>query len=317
MRAVSLLVLLCCSLLEGQSVSLSHYEGRENQIQAEDPRNEPPATTSTQQSCQPDIHSVLREMSAMLAELKVEQRHTTTAVNSMESRLRASESQMEELRKKVEEESQKNEEELKDLKTSFDSQVENLKMENQAQAVNQSVMEARFGSELEELKMKNNEELNDLKSSLKITEGQVKNLDKENQDRKVVFSASLSAGEAGHTGPYSTLFPLVYKHVFTNIGSAYNPATGIFTAPVRGVYQFKFHVFGGSGRVVAAVLHKNGHHITGAYSYQDQHNLSSSNGVSLLLEVGDVVSIKLHPNSWIYDNWFHHSTFSGQMLFSI
>ena len=68
MRAVSLLVLLCCSLLEGQSVSvkditLSHYEGRENQIQAEDPRTEPPATTSTQQSCQPDIHSVLREMS--------------------------------------------------------------------------------------------------------------------------------------------------------------------------------------------------------------------------------------------------------------
>ncbi|KAL6462608.1 hypothetical protein MHYP_G00290300 [Metynnis hypsauchen] len=250
MRAVSLLVLLCCSLLEGQSVNvnditLSHYEGRENQIQAKDPRTEPPA--STQQSCQPDIHSVLREMSAMLAELKVEQRHTTTAVNSMESRLRASESQIEELKRKNEKQSQKTEEELKYLKTSFDSQVENLKMEYQ-------------------------EELKDLKSSLKITEGQVKNLDKENQvgerfsekkasselrenslmpelksphshirgihfssegqgwirvmeERKVAFSASLLADGDGHTGPYSTLFPLVYKHVFTNIGNAYNPAT--------------------------------------------------------------------------------------------
>ncbi|KAI4876167.1 hypothetical protein NFI96_000173 [Prochilodus magdalenae] len=60
------------SLLEGQSVSvnditLSHYGGRENQIQAENPTTEPPATTSTQQSCQPDIHSVLREVSVMLA----------------------------------------------------------------------------------------------------------------------------------------------------------------------------------------------------------------------------------------------------------
>ncbi|XP_036414827.1 uncharacterized protein LOC118799200 [Colossoma macropomum] len=284
MRAVSLLVLLCCSLLEGQSVSLSHYEGRENQIQAEDPRNEPPATTSTQQSCQPDIHSVLREMSAMLAELKVEQRHTTTAVNSMESRLRASESQVEELRKKNEEQSQL----------------------IQSQAVNQTAMEARFGTELEELKTKNND-----------FDNQVEKLKKENRERKVVFSASLSAGEAGHTGPYSTLFPLVYKHVFTNIGNAYNPATGIFTAPVRGVYQFSFSTHGWSGRVVQALLQKNGHHVAAVYSYQDQHVVNSSNGVSLLLEVGDVVSIKLGANAWIYDDGSHYSTFSGQMLFSV
>ncbi|KAL6462609.1 hypothetical protein MHYP_G00290310 [Metynnis hypsauchen] len=157
MRAVSVLVLLCCSLLEGQLVSLSHYEGRENEIQAEDPKTEPPATTSTQQSCQPDIHSVLREMSAMLAELKVEQRHTM--------------SQMEELKKKVQEE-------LKDLKTSLDNQVEILKMENQAQAVNQSVMEARFGSELEELKMKNDDRdpQNALTITIKVGAAQATNL---------------------------------------------------------------------------------------------------------------------------------------------
>ncbi|XP_036414566.1 uncharacterized protein LOC118799135 isoform X2 [Colossoma macropomum] len=300
MRAVSLLVLLCCSLLEGQSVSvkditLSHYEGKDNQIQAEDPRTERPATTSTQQSCQPDIHSALREMSAMLAELKVEQRHTTTAVNSMESRLRASESQVEELKRKNEEQSQI----------------------NQAQTVNQSTMEARFGTELEELKRKSDEELKDLKTSFKVTENQVESLKQENQERKVAFSASLLVDGDGHTGPYSTLFPLVYKNVFTNIGKAYNPATGIFTAPVRGVYQFRFHIHGYSGRVVAVQLHKNGHQVAGTYAYQDQHRVSSSNGVSLLLEVGDVVCIKLHPNSWIYDSDFHHCTFSGHMLFSI
>ncbi|XP_037389742.1 uncharacterized protein LOC119262354 [Pygocentrus nattereri] len=277
MRAVSLLVLLCCSLLEGQSVSvnditLSHYEGRENQIQAEDPRIETPATTSTQQSCQPDIHSVLREMSAVLAELKVEQRHTTTAVSSMESRLRASESQMEELRKRTE-----------------------------AQAENQSAMKA----ELEELKTKNND-----------FDSQVEKLKKENQERKVAFSASLSGGESGHTGPYSTDVTLVYKHIFTNIGHAYNPATGFFTAPVRGVYHFRFSLYGGGGRPATVVLHKNGHLIAGTHSVQPQGTVSSSNGVSLSLEVGDVICIKLNANAWIFDDSFHHSTFSGQMLFS-
>ncbi|XP_036414567.1 uncharacterized protein LOC118799005 [Colossoma macropomum] len=308
MRAAYLLVLLCCSLLDGQSVSenditLSHYEGRENQIQAEDPRTEPPTTTSTQQSCQPDLHSVLREMSAMLAELKVEQRHTTTAVNNIESRLRASESQMEELKRKVQEE-------LKHLKTSLDNQVDVLKMENQAQAVNQSVMEARFGSELEELKMKND----DMKISFN---NQVENLRKENKERKVAFSAGLLASGYGHTGPYSTDFPLVYKHVFTNIGSAYNPVTGFFTAPVRGVYQFRFHIHGGSGRLVAVDLHMNGHYMAGTHAYQDQHSVSSSNGVTLLLQAGDVVSLKLRANSWVYDSGVHHSTFSGHMLFSV
>uniref|UniRef100_A0A3B4DLV2 C1q domain-containing protein n=1 Tax=Pygocentrus nattereri TaxID=42514 RepID=A0A3B4DLV2_PYGNA len=149
-------------------------------------------------------------------------------------------------------------------------------------------------------------------------DSQVEKLKKENQgNRKVAFSASLSAGEAGHIGPYSTLFPLVYRHVFTNIGNAYNPATGIFTAPVRGVYQFSFSTHGGGGRAVHVLLHKNGHHVAAVHSFQDRHNVNSSNGVSLLLEVGDVVCIKLGANAWIYDDGVHYSIFSGQMLFSV
>ncbi|XP_049319419.1 multimerin-2-like isoform X8 [Astyanax mexicanus] len=291
---------------------------RENEIQAaENPTTEATTTTSTQQSCQQDIHSVLREMSAVLAELKVEQRHTTTAVNNLESRLRASESQVEELKKKVEVESHINQEKLNDLKTSLNNEVEILKKENQAQAVNHSTLEVRFETEVDELKTKSDESLKDLKNSLKITENNVEILKKENQERKVVFSASLSGGEEAHHGPHSIDVTLVYKHVFINIGNAYNPVTGIFTAPARGVYEFKIYAFGLGGRTVSVSLQKNGHHVTGAHAYQQPNEANSSNGVSLLLEVGDVVCVKVRANDWVYDSWFHHTTFSGQMLFPV
>ncbi|XP_049319414.1 uncharacterized protein LOC125780968 isoform X7 [Astyanax mexicanus] len=321
MSAVYLLLLLVlgCSLLEGQSVRVNSITlrgsedrgDRENEIQAaENPTTEATTTTSTQQSCQQDIHSVLREMSAVLAELKVEQRHTTTAVNNLESRLRASESQVEELKKK-------SEEKLNDLKTSLNNEVEILKKENQAQAVNHSTLEVRFETEVDELKTKSDESLKDLKNSLKITENNVEILKKENQERKVVFSASLSGGEAANHGPYSIDVTLVYKHVFINIGNAYNPVTGIFTAPARGVYEFKIYAFGLGGRTVSVSLQKNGHHVTGAHAYQQPNEANSSNGVSLLLEVGDVVCVKVRANDWVYDSWFHHTTFSGQMLFPV
>ncbi|XP_049319272.1 uncharacterized protein LOC125780956 isoform X5 [Astyanax mexicanus] len=339
MSAVYLLLLLVlgCSLLEGQAVRVNSITlrgsedrgDRENEIQAaENPTTEATTTTSTQQSCQQDIHSVLREMSAVLAELKVEQRHTTTAVNNLESRLRASESQVEELKKKSEEklndlktslnnEGIKNQEKLNDLKTSLNNEVQILKKENQAQTVNHSTLEVRFETEVDELKTKSDESLKDLKNSLKITENNVEILKKENQERKVVFSASLSGGESANHGPYSTDVTLVYKHVFINIGNAYNPVTGIFTAPVRGVYEFKIYAFGLGGRTMSVVLQKNGHHVTGAYVHQQPNVVNSSNGVSLLLEVGDVVCVKVRANDWVHDSTFHHTTFSGQMLFSV
>ncbi|KAG9283502.1 complement C1q-like protein 2 [Astyanax mexicanus] len=273
---------------------------RENEIQAaENPTTEATTTTSTQQSCQQDIHSVLREMSAVLAELKVEQRHTTTAVNNLESRLRASESQVEELKKK-------SEEKLNDLKTSLNNEVEILKKENQAQAVNHSTLEVRFETEVDELKTKS-----DGNNLLFILLGI--NM----RERKVVFSASLSGGETANYGPHSTDVTLVYKHVFINIGNAYNPVTGIFTAPVRGVYDFKIYAFGLGGRYVSVSLQKNGHHVTGAHACQQPNEANSSNGVSLLLEVGDVVCVKVNADTWVRDSWFHHTTFSGQMLFPV
>ncbi|KAG5277597.1 hypothetical protein AALO_G00089220 [Alosa alosa] len=146
----------------------------------------------------------------------------------------------------------------------------------------------------------------------------LKELKKEQEERRVSFSASLrELGDAGSMGPDEEESTLIYQHVITNIGGAYNPNTGVFKAPVKGVYQFTVFALGqGHGSTGTGVcLHRNGEHVVTAWSRQPSDRVSASNGTSLLLEEGDEVCVKLWPNSWVYDNDNHLTTFSGHLLF--
>uniref|UniRef100_A0A668RN94 C1q domain-containing protein n=1 Tax=Oreochromis aureus TaxID=47969 RepID=A0A668RN94_OREAU len=137
--------------------------------------------------------------------------------------------------------------------------------------------------------------------------------------KQVAFSASLLDQGDGNTGPFNTETTLIFKHVVTNIGNAYNINTGIFTAPVRGVYHFEWHIGanGDASHAVYALLFKNGERIFTAYEVQPSHYVTTSNGASLLLEVGDQVLLHLATNSKIYDNQNHLSTFSGHLIFTM
>ena len=101
-------MLLCCCLAEtqlrGETISendITHQghsgeaENRENEVMAAAQRTEAAATASTQQTCQPDIHTVLREMSALMAEQRVELRYTKAQMEAVDTRLRASENKAE------------------------------------------------------------------------------------------------------------------------------------------------------------------------------------------------------------------------------
>uniref|UniRef100_A0A8C2GNB0 Cerebellin 10 n=1 Tax=Cyprinus carpio TaxID=7962 RepID=A0A8C2GNB0_CYPCA len=136
----------------------------------------------------------------------------------------------------------------------------------------------------------------------------------------VAFSASLFTSFRSHNiGPFfNGLHTLIYKYVFLNTGNAYDPNTGIFTAPVRGAYAFRVFskASGHINRAVTAGLFKNDQHIISTHGHQASGFISSSNGVSLLLEEGGKVKVNLYPGQWIFDNGeHHHSTFSGHLLF--
>ncbi|XP_077382258.1 complement C1q tumor necrosis factor-related protein 4-like [Festucalex cinctus] len=133
---------------------------------------------------------------------------------------------------------------------------------------------------------------------------------------KVAFAASL--GGNGLQKTTSGMKKLLFKDVLTNVGEAYNPETGDFTAPVRGVYYIRFTANAPTDYTMSAVLYKNNVEIQLIAHEQPSGEGSdtASNGATLLLEKGDKLSLYLWHNTQIWDNSNHHSTFSGFLLFT-
>ncbi|XP_048058455.1 heavy metal-binding protein HIP-like isoform X4 [Megalobrama amblycephala] len=164
---------------------------------------------------------------------------------------------------------------------------------------------------LDELKKKNDEISN-------LTLSKVEELRKENREREIAFSAGLMQSGSGHVGPFTTEITLTYRKVLTNIGNAYNPVTGIFTAPLKGAYMFRVTIYGHGGTAATVSIFKNGEQVVVAHDVQAQDRLNSSNGVVLVLDVGDVVYVRLWPKTRIYGISHENlNTFSGFLLFPL
>ncbi|XP_048011288.1 uncharacterized protein LOC125244933 isoform X2 [Megalobrama amblycephala] len=92
---------------------------------------------------------------------------------------------------------------------------------------------------------------------------------------------------------------------------------GIFTAPLKGAYMFRVSVYGHGGTAATVSIIKNGEHVVMAHEDQAQNALAASNGVVLILEVGDVVYVRLRSGTRIADSENNHNTFSGFLLFPL
>lgn len=282
----------------------------------------------------PDIWAEVRMLRDMVVEQKVELRN-------IEARLREAEVQADEqkmdllLTKTSLEDLKRDHAATEDRLRASEKQVEELKRVNmelradlQSQTAELLSIEARVtvcDSELQLLtrRMDNLQaqstaqeaELTSVMDRMNTTESRVDSLIKENA--KVAFYAALTDSKG--VGPYNTQTVLKFSKVFTNIGNAYSPTTGFFTAPVKGVYYFRFTVCGHTDEGGMGVqLFHNGRSIV--FNLQGRHNLHFeylSNAVTLELNVGDELHLVLPQGLAIFDNVNNHSTFSGFLLFSI
>uniref|UniRef100_A0A3Q0SXJ3 C1q domain-containing protein n=1 Tax=Amphilophus citrinellus TaxID=61819 RepID=A0A3Q0SXJ3_AMPCI len=132
---------------------------------------------------------------------------------------------------------------------------------------------------------------------------------------QVAFSASLmnNNGEWRTQGPHINDVRLMFQKVTTNIGNAYNPNTGIFTVPVKGLYYIRFTGMAGDSKPMNAVLIKNEELMFEIYTAVVPQS-SASNGITLVLEKGDRLWVTLWNQNTIFDQ-SRLSTFSGFLVF--
>ncbi|XP_063049392.1 uncharacterized protein LOC134443671 [Engraulis encrasicolus] len=239
-----------------------------------------------------DLSTELKELRDMAVELRADNVAMKQQLAASESKVEALEAEHVAVKGRLvasESKVEALERALQDTNSEMKTEVDNLKKENVAQEV----------------------KLTAVKTRLAASETEVKNLEKEIRAApKVAFSAGLRR-EFGSAEAGSNDLNLVFKRVITNVGEAYSSTTGFFTAPVRGVYYFRFTVMDVlSSRWMHIRMCKNGEKLMQLYEYDtDGKQTYLSSGLTLQLEKGDTVNMVLPADRRLYDDSNNYSTF--------
>ncbi|XP_062619536.1 complement C1q tumor necrosis factor-related protein 4-like [Saccostrea cucullata] len=122
----------------------------------------------------------------------------------------------------------------------------------------------------------------------------------------MTVNASISDGSA-----------VIYNKAITNMGNAYDPTTGTFTAPVEGAYLFHFHSLSHSDEEAWLELFHNGQYVVASYGYTVGSYADSGNSVVLHLKKGDTINVKARPGTDVKlygDSDEYYTTFCGALL---
>jgi len=130
-------------------------------------------------------------------------------------------------------------------------------------------------------------------------------------ERPVAFLATLSM-DLQHAGANQ---PVVFDRVVTNVGNAYNPHVGVFTAPVSGIYVFSVSLLNYPGHTTNYHLNKNNDVISAIYLHAPDagHHEATSQTVVLQLTKGDDVTLRnMSPDESL--RGYNYCTFAGFLV---
>ena len=110
---------------------------------------------------------------------------------------------------------------------------------------------------------------------------------------------------------------VVYDAVYYNHGNAYNPVSGIFTAPSSGMYVFTWSSCVASRKIFDAEILVNGNRKgLGNCNNKDGSGIvNCANTVPLVLETGDKVNIRTLAANHLYGNGW--SSFKGWRVYEL
>ncbi|XP_053375911.1 complement C1q and tumor necrosis factor-related protein 9A-like isoform X2 [Mercenaria mercenaria] len=110
---------------------------------------------------------------------------------------------------------------------------------------------------------------------------------------------------------------IVFDTIITNEGSGYDTSTGIFTAPVEGLYQFTVHVCSKTGKYSVIGLSLAGKVVAAAVNYDKDSETCSSVGAVVRMNSGEQIWVKCtsgYSTYRLYQDNYRMNTFSGILL---
>lgn len=135
---------------------------------------------------------------------------------------------------------------------------------------------------------------------------------------EVAFSVVLKCAVGETYGPFDTLTKVIFKWVDTNTGNAYNPTTGTFTVPVKGVYYFRFSgVDNRANMWMGVCLFENDQSVKYKQLQNGDGHLNLSFTVILQLERGDVIDIRIFSDTRFAPSAWGDVNLSGFLLFPL